>query len=433
MARLIIGHVTSKSAVIWVRGDKKHPVAFVKVDPGNKTKTLALEGRHGFTGVIEISGLTQDTEYFCEVEFAASQNARKTLRVDYGHCRGKFKTAPAVNANVPFSFLLGSCNLHSLGSVSSPDRAYEELLERSTSNSARFMIHCGDQIYYDIPNFLKSPDIDEYRKKYLDAWGDSRPTRKFLTQLSNYMIMDDHEITNNFANDMDSPNGVSTPELYKFISMKVYREFVHIRQPNSYGRQSLYYNYSYGDAHFFVMDCRTERFASTRGTNRIIGDAQMAALKKWLISHKDKLKFIVSSVPFVMEVKGDDDKWGAPAFKEQRSEVIEHLVNNGIGRLVFLTGDMHSSYHAKMTIDGALEVHELMSSPINQLQKTAIDQYQQPVVQETPAGHKYSSRILKFFSEHSNAMLINVNSGKVSYKIFRTKKTQIVKSGSFMP
>ena len=433
MARLIIGHVTSNSAMIWVRGDKKNPVAFVKVAPGNKSTTLTLEERHGYTGAVEIAGLRHDTDYTCGVEFAASVSASQNLRVDYGHCRGKFRTAPAVDANVPFKFLLGSCNLHSLWIVSDPDRAYQELLQRSAENDARFMIHCGDQIYYDIPNFQKSPDIEEYRDKYLDAWGDSRPTRKFLTQIPHYMIMDDHEITNNFANDMKSPNGVSTPEVYRLISMKVYREYVHIRQPNTYGRQALYYDYAYGDAKFFVMDCRTERFGFTYGAKRIVGDAQMAALKNWLILHKAKLKFVVSSVPFVMEVTNDKDKWGAPAFEAQRNEVIEHLIQNGIGRLVFLTGDMHSSYHAKMTIDGTHEVHELMSSPINQLQKTAIDQYRQRVVRHTPAGHRYSSRIIKFFSDHSNAMLIDVNQGTVSYKIFRTKKSRIVKSGSFTP
>jgi hypothetical protein len=75
-----------------------------------------------------------------------------------------------------------------------------------------------------------------------------------------------------------------------------------------------------------------------------------------------------------------------------------------------------------------------MSSPINQLQKSPIDKFRQRVVQQTPVGrYKYSSRIMKFFSDHSNAMLIEVDQEKVAYKIFRTKKSRIVKSGSFVP
>lgn len=431
MARLIVGHVTAQSVMIWVRGDKKHPVAFVKVEPGNQNKMLVLEERHGYTGALEFTDLEPDATYTCEVEFAAEPGAKMARRVDYGHCRGKFKTAPADDSTAPFQFLLGSCNLHSLGIVASPDRAYEELLDRADANDARFMIHCGDQIYYDIPNFMKGPDIDEYREKYLDAWGDSRPTRKFLTQLPHYMIMDDHEITNDFANDMKSPNGRSTPDLYRSMSMKVYREFVHIRQPNIYGAQALYYKFSFGAARFFVMDCRTERFGFTAGSKRIIGDAQLAALKKWLVEHKDAQKFVVSSVPFVMEVLNDEDKWGAPAFLAQRNEVIDHIVEKDIGRLTFLTGDMHSSYHAKMTINGDKVINELMSSPINQLQKSSLDRYRQRVPQVTGAGNGYTSRIVKFFSEHSNAMLVDVDldEDEISYKIFRTKKSRIVKSG----
>ena len=433
MARLIIGHVTSDSAIIWTRGDRKHPIAFIKVEPGNRSTTIALEERHGYTGAVEIDGLDPDTAYMCEVEFGAATNTSPHLRVDFGHCRGKFRTAPAVDAVAPFRFLLGSCNLHSLGFIASPDRAFEELLDRSVEKDARFMIHCGDQIYYDIPNFMKGPDIGEYRDKYLDAWGDSRPTRKFLTQLPQYMILDDHEITNDFSNDMNPPDRSSTAQLYKSISMKVYREFVHIRQPNSYGRQALYYEFSFGNVRFFVMDCRTERFGSRSIAPHIVGNQQMSDLKKWMRKYKDDLKFVVTSVPFVMDVVNDDDKWGAPAFIDQRNEVIDHIVQKQIGRLVFLTGDMHCSYHATMKINDDLEIHELMSSPINQLQKSDISQFKQGVVHTTPANHRYSARISKFFNDNSNAMLVDVQQGAVSYEIFRTKRSRIVRNGAFTP
>ena len=290
MARLIVGHVTSNSAKIWVRGDRKVPFAFITVNPGAKQEVIALEERHGFTGVVTIAGLAQDSDHTCEVEFASTKNSRPNRRVDFGHCRGKFRTLPPANSNVKFKFLLGSCNLHSLGIVASPDRAFEELLDKSAAKDVRLMIHCGDQIYYDIPNFLNAPDVDEYRAKYLDAWGDSRPTRKLLTQMPHYMIMDDHEITDNFANDMESPNRISTPQVFRQISMKVYREFVHIRQPNGYGTQALYYDFSVGDTRFFVMDTRTERFGFRKLDKRIVGESQMAALTSWLKEAQERIE-----------------------------------------------------------------------------------------------------------------------------------------------
>jgi phosphodiesterase/alkaline phosphatase D-like protein len=439
MARLIIGHVTDERAKIWVRGDRRYSFAQLRVwhEATTQSKTVVLEERHGYTGVAEFRGLSVASEYQCEVQFSSEANSSPHTWVDFGHCRGRFRTAPPANTAEPFSFLLGSCNLHSLGSFSSPDRAYEELLDKATVNNARFMVHCGDQIYYDIPNVFKSPDIQEYRDKYLDAWGDSRPTRHFLTQLPHYMILDDHEITDNFANDFESPNWFSTPQQYRQIATKVYREFVHIRQPDNYGNQALYYRFSYGNAHFFVLDTRTDRFGfGPENRTQLMGDDQLRAFKSWLSEHKNDVKFVVTSVPFVGEVRNSDDKWSAPAFKQQKDSIVDHIAANEIGKLIFLTGDMHNSYHGTMRITGlssSLVVHELMSSPINQLHKTSFDRYISGQTRTTESGTKYKSVIKRseFYSDHSNAMVVAVDEGEVKWEIFRTKRSRKVKSGSF--
>lgn len=39
----------------------------------------------------------------------------------------------------------------------------------------------------------------------------------------------------------------------------------------------------------------------------------------------------------------------------------------------------------------------------------------------------------KFYNAHSNAMLIRVEGGKVSYEIFRTKRTRREKTDIFNP
>ncbi len=426
--------------MLWVRGDRRFPFAQLEVSDGNgqQTKTVELEERHGYTGVATFTRLSASTQYRCEVQFSARANSHPSTWVDFGHCRGQFRTAPDPNVAEPFSFLLGSCNLHSLGPISSPDRAFEELNRKAEANDARFMIHCGDQIYYDVPLFAKAPEIQEYRDKYLDAWGDSRPTRRFLTLRSQYMILDDHEITNDFANDFRSPNPFSTPQQYRQIATKVYREFVNIRQPQNFGDQALYYSFNYGTAQFFVLDTRTERFAfqSPSSDNQIIGQDQMRAFKSWLRRHANELKFVVSSVPFVGEVRNDVDKWSAQRFEQQKHEVVDFIHDNAVGKLVFLTGDMHSSYHATMTIthdNQNLVVHELMSSPVNQLEKSAFDRYVIGRSHSTAAGTRYVSRIQKreFYNDHSNAMLISVDGGQIDWEIFRTKRSARGRSGRF--
>ena len=427
MARLIIGHVTDTTASIWVRSGARYPFAHLNVSSNiTYTRTIQLEERHGFTGAITFTGLSNSTLYNVEVEFSSARNSPPSLRYCFGHCTGTFRTFPANETCSSFTFLLGSCNLHSLGLIANPDRAFEELLLRSNEANAEFMIHCGDQIYYDIPGPYKPPDIDEYREKYHDAWSDSRPTRRFLTQLPHYMTMDDHEITDNFDNDK-----THSAKRFRDTAMAVYREFVHIRQPNSYGRQALYYSFTRGQVEFFVLDCRTERHSSS---GKMIGTRQMSVFKRWLTTNKEKLKFVVTSVPFVGEVRSGGDKWNASDFRQQREEIIEHIDENKIDKLVFLTGDMHNSYHATLNIgEDPLVIHELMSSPINQLCKSDISDYTTPATSITAGGTTCRSKIHrnKFYGEHSNAMLIKVEESQIEWRLFRTKRHRFVRSGRF--
>ena len=433
MARLIIGHTTHNAVTIWVRGDPKHPIGFVTCTGPQDLpeRVIELEERHGYTGVVQIDQLTPQTSYDVQVAFGSTLQTGALHRVDFGHCRGTFTTFPAPLTEVPLTFLVGSCNLHSIGFLSPPDPAFMTLLSIADQEKPHFMMHCGDLIYYDIPLPHKAPDIEEYRQKYLDAWGDCRPARKFLTQLPHYMILDDHEIVNNFANDMDGLHLSGSVETYRSMGVKVYREFVHIHNPQTYGNQALYYTFSYGDIDFFVMDTRTERFVNAgRGETRMVSSTQLQALLDWLLVHREQVKFIVSSVPFVGEVRNSDDKWCSALFRDQRERILRHLLEHDIMGVTFLTGDMHTSYHGTMEIkshDGnkSITIHELMSSPINQLDKQTIDNYVTRSRKQARQGEFTYTAVLspqEFYGDHSNAMLIQVDNRRVTYEIFRTKK-----------
>ena len=88
MPNLIIGHVDHQSARIWVRGDKTHPVAHLDVTsangPGPKPTPIALEERHFFTGVFELTGLQADRQYTCKVRFKGTKANSKTMTPKIG-------------------------------------------------------------------------------------------------------------------------------------------------------------------------------------------------------------------------------------------------------------------------------------------------------------------------------------------------------------
>jgi hypothetical protein len=83
-----------------------------------------------------------------------------------------------------------------------------------------------------------------------------------------------------------------------------------------------------------------------------------------------------------------------------------------------------------MRISGAdgheIIVHELMSSPINQLSKRGLSDYYQSLPSTTQTGVNYSSEIDvdTYYSTHSNFMCVQVSGNTLTFEIFRTKKSK---------
>jgi phosphodiesterase/alkaline phosphatase D-like protein len=161
----------------------------------------------------------------------------------------------------------------------------------------------------------------------------------------------------------------------------------------------------------------------------MIDPVQLSTFKRWLKTHKDQLKFVVTSVPFVGQVKKPKkDKWCDPAFDTQRADILGHMLKEGIGNTVFLTGDMHTAYQASMTFTNGAEtgeIHELMSSPINQITpETALKKKYIPDHTATINGITIHSKINadSYYGDHSNVMVIEVDGDKVHYRIYRTTR-----------
>ena len=168
----------------------------------------------------------------------------------------------------------------------------------------------------------------------------------------------------------------------------------------------------------------------------------MARLKDWLKTNRDEVKFVATAVPFVGEARSGSDKWCGDDFRHQRDELIEFLAAERVGKPVFLTGDMHCSYHATMTLPhptGDLVIHELMSSPINQV-PNGIHALRTSVVATTSGGVDYSVNLDEgeFYGEHSNVMHVKATAcGQISWIVHRPKaaeaSTPAVPSRMFPP
>ena len=110
------------------------------------------------------------------------------------------------------------------------------------------------------------------------------------------------------------------------------------------------------------MDTRTERSAIN---GEMIGRTQMLALKRWLDKNSQRVKFVITSVPFFPDKKAkDDDKWAG--YPSQRLSILNYLAKHQISKTIFLSGDIHVSGSATITCPQipTFSVHQIISSPV---------------------------------------------------------------------
>jgi phosphodiesterase/alkaline phosphatase D-like protein len=424
MSRLVIGHVTPTTACVWARGEKRNKNARLSYRPAGSggpwsTLTRELEAHRDYTTIFTIEELAPDRRYECKLAYSSGEAT--------GVATGAFRTAPASARDV--TFVLASCNYANLRIFTSGnvDRAWTTIRALATASDADFMVHCGDQIYADLPG-VPFPDLAYYQEEYKDTW-DHAPTARVLASIPNYMMLDDHEIFDGFANDVDWFWRPSQP--VRNAALEAYRQYQHAHNPQSYPSPALYYKFGFGGAELFALDVRSERWKTK--DPQMVSALQMDEFMRWLADHAADPKFVVTSIPFVGEVRDRDDKWCGDQFRAQREALVDFIALKRIGRLCFLTGDMHSSYHLTMTITPppatglpALTVHELMASPIHQFPAGSHGFIASPAAQTTAAGVTYQTSPLdygQFYGTDSNVMIVTYRAGarSVEWGIHSTK------------
>ncbi|MET0379806.1 MAG: alkaline phosphatase D family protein [Spongiibacteraceae bacterium] len=291
-----------------------------------------------------------------------------------------FPKAPTLLAKgtPPFAFLLGSCRYPGIlwRGIKHADQIYgamQQHVNASAKNPARLVLMVGDQIYGDKFNrhlpLGRAETFEDFQERYHDAFG-SKNMRRLMQMAPHYMILDDHEIEDNWSQDRYDRQR----QLYT-NAMQAYSSYQWIHSPCNYDRR-LHYSFNCGGYPFFVMDTRTQRFMgsaasplddhATLADNHMLGRpsttefSQLSQLLLWLHQQDRNVpKFIVSSsvfVPNAMDVRSgknpsvkaleECDSW--PGFPETRRAILQCIVDNKIQNVVFLSGDIHCSNVAKL-------------------------------------------------------------------------------------
>ena len=311
------------------------------------------------------------------------------------------------------SFLMGSCQYPGLfWKRKRADQIFGPMLDHVKSNpygsQPRFVLRMGDQIYADMFNrnvpLMLADTHEEFQERYRSAFG-AKNKRRLLKNVPHYMILDDHEIEDNWS--QERINESPKRKLFQ-IAVGAYMSYQWSHSPRSFGMM-LYYHFVCGGYPFFVLDTRTQRFRGPSlahnhllgrpSTDPETGPTQLDILCAWLLRQQENRgnvpKFIVSSGVFVPnevdslsgeEAKNNSDSW--PAFPATRARLIDHIVKNGIQNVIFLSGDIHNFNVAEIRFGGHENAEKLKSVSV-----TSSGLYWPfPFADGEPSGYVHDSR-----------------------------------------
>ncbi|WP_260955894.1 alkaline phosphatase D family protein [Pseudomonas citri] len=385
----IVGYTDSKHTRLWFRGTLEAPTP----DTYNRCfGALRLREKNGkwqsvmhnkmspnfdMTAVFVLQGLKAQTQYEYQVgwiildtELEGFSSIPDTTFVFpekiFSFRSGKNK------GSTSRSYVAGSCRyllkLFGLNIFDDRgDKMFQSILKHAETNGLDGVVMVGDQIYADDLNFV-SPDtrINEFFERYRQAF--KQPyIRELMSRYPTYMILDDHEIEDNWPSNADVvdwktlyPAAIHAYLTYQASHSPLYEVSSESRiegVPNK-----LWYSFSDGLIDWFFMDSRTERSAPGRPV-KMISDVQMDGLLNHLKSNKGGYKFVVTSVPMFPDFTSETgDKW--MGYPEQREVILSFIKKEKIKKVYFLSGDVHCSFCAELTSqsDPDFRVYQIVSS-----------------------------------------------------------------------
>lgn len=373
----------------------------------------------------QVGWLTLDAELSSITEFQAS--LIEWPDIVYSFCTG------AADATKERSYAVGSCRYllkTFIGDIFDDrgDKVFKSIVEQYHQRPIHGLMMVGDQIYADDLNFL-APDtcLPEFLKRYRTVFSQEH-IRQLMAKIPTYMILDDHEIEDNWpakATEEDKvklyPQAIHAYQIYQCSHSPLF-------DVGSDGRidgilQKFWYVFCDGCVDWFVMDCRTERI--TNGAQRrMIKSEQLEALLGWLRDNSGKVKVVVTSVPFVPDLLGEnEDKWGG--FPDQRDAILDAIASLNSPKVVFVSGDVHCSFAAEIRLkDRASPIaYQVVSSsffwPYPHME--ANDFQSDGPLESAKSASNFSARILSPVYSEDNFVRLDISVNRIGVSFFKRK------------
>lgn len=249
---------------------------------------------------------------------------------EYSFVMGTFRTPSLASARLRFAF--GSCHLPAVDNTINPSdvdalRTLERWQRLADARDYEFLLLIGDQIYGDgiedkWPNL---PPLQQYMQRYQQLWV-YHPMRTVLRSTPTYMILDDHDIADDY--------GIANLDDAKVVAgLECYKKFQHSHNPPGANRPigPFCYHFNWGPAAFFVMDGRTSRRTGLP-ISPVFGAEQLADLRLWATAPETRAADVIVFVaPVPLALLPSET---IRSISEELAEEVGVAVGIGTGALV---------------------------------------------------------------------------------------------------
>jgi hypothetical protein len=242
-------------------------------------------------------------------------------------------------------------------------RRLSDLLDRDGKPGAlQCLLLLGDQVYLDATAGLFDPTAqhDRFDLPY-ERMLRMKPLRQVLRRVPAYMMLDDHEIEDNW----EPVAGSDGSERNLVEGRSAYLRYQRLAGPEllpALGDSSLplWYDFMVGEFPFFMADTRSERrprSAETIDQARIMSKSQFRSLRRWLARQEKRAgdipKFIASPACFLpRHRRAAQNRHPASALRSDGWDgyprtffpLLAYIAQKGIRNVIFLSGDEHISF-----------------------------------------------------------------------------------------
>ncbi|MDR7305430.1 alkaline phosphatase D family protein [Rhodoferax saidenbachensis] len=256
------------------------------------------------------------------------------------------------------------------------DHTLQALAAQQRAEPAAFMWMLGDQIYADARAGLASSasPIEMLLPRYREAFG-SLGFRQLARSLPLYMVMDDHEIGDNWS--CDEPKLSTARAVLSHNALSAFAAFQRSHGPEPLGPQGHDGVLTHEVAAFLSLNTRIhrDRALGPAGQRRILEEGQWQLLEDWLLAEQARgthPKFIATGsvlAPGLVQASGrpsprDSDNW--QLVEPERRRVLDFIAQQQISNVVFLSGDYHCSATATIAFSHSpVRAYALVTPPLH--------------------------------------------------------------------